>query len=329
MLFYGLQRYIVYGQDGVHLDFSGGQTSVEGPQNVITGVHAEIVYDAPNYADLETGAGQDLTPVKALYLTSSQVTAEKLGDVRSQMDAMGANALVLEMKNPQGVLSWNSDVQLSTSYGTNGTADLRESLAFLKEQGVYLVARISVCVDEYMALHNTPLALATTEGRVYSDSTGVWLDFSNSDVQNYTAELARSLLRLGFDEIMLANFEHPILTGDTTLAFSQQSSITLTPTIILSGFAQSLRSAVDELGGRLSVFCNTNSFRNGLSAQTGQDPVLFGKVFDRLYWTTDGSALSSDMETVTQALPRNELGTRFVPILFATGSTESWVYPIG
>ena len=90
-----------------------------------------------------------------------------------------------------------------------------------------------------------------------------------------------------------------------------------------------MRSAVDELGGRLSVFCNTNSFRSGSSAQTGQDPVLFGKVFDRLYWTTDGSALSSDMETVTQALPRNELSTRFVPILFAAGSTESWVYPIG
>ena len=241
---------------------------------------------------------------------------------------MGANALILEMKDPQGMLSWNSDVQMAVSYGTNGSADLAESLHFLKEQGVYLVARISTCVDEYMGLRNTPLALATAEGRVYSDDSGIWLDFSNAEVQSYTAEVAKSLLRLGFDEIMLANFEHPVLSIGVELAYSQQSSIALTPTIIISGFAQSMRDAVDEVGGRLSVFCDANSFRSGLDEQTGQNPVLFGKIFDRLYWTTDGNALSSDMELAAQAIPRNELASRFVPILFATGSTESWVYPI-
>ncbi|MGI6028049.1 MAG: putative glycoside hydrolase [Candidatus Heteroscillospira sp.] len=314
----------------MRLDFSGQQSTVNNPAtNIQTTVQAEIVYDEPDYSTMESTAGQDLNPIKALYLSASKVTPETLGDIRPQMETMGANALVLEMKDTKGILSWNSDVQLATSYGTNGTADLSESLAFLKEQGVYLVARISVCVDEYMALRNTPLALATGEGRVYSDDSGIWLDFSNSDVQSYTADVARSLLRMGFDEIMLANFEHPILTGETTLAYSQQSSVTLTPTIILSGFAMNMRDAVDELGGRLSVFCNASAFRSGQTAQTGQDPVLFGKVFDRLYWTTDGNALSSDMDLAAQSVPRSELSTRFVPIIFATGSTESWVYPIG
>lgn len=326
-LFYGLQKYIVYGQDGVYLDFNSEIESPIGPGGLVPGVVAEIVYDDPDYSDLDISAGKELEPVKALYLSSSAVTLETLGDIRTQLDARGANALVLEMKNPQGVLSWNSGIQIATSYGTDGNTDLSESLSFLKEQGVYLVARISVCVDEYMALRNSPLALATSEGRVFSDTSGIWIDPSNSGVRSYTAQIATELIDLGFDEIMLTNFSHPQLTGDTTLGYAQVTSVTLTPKIIMSGFALAMRDVVDDKGARLSILCDANSFRNNLDEQTGQDPTLFGKIFDRYYWSTDGNALPSDMEIVAQSIPRSELATRFVPIMFATGTTESWMYP--
>ena len=331
-LFYVLQKFIVYGQDGVYLDFTGESTTVVqpgSPGTVPLSVKAEIVFDEPDYSDIDTTAGQELESVKALYLTADKVNAEALGDIRGTMDAMGANALVLEMKTTQGVLSWNSSVQLAASYGVNGTADLTESIAFLKEQGVYLIARISVCVDEYMAMRNTPLALATTDGRVFKDDSGFWLDPSHADVQKYTAELIKNLIGMGFDEVMLADFQHPSLTGETQLAYSQLSSIILTPRIILSGFALSMREAAEQAGGKLSVYCNAHSFRNGLTEQTGQDPVAFGKAFDRLYWTTDRNAIASDMETVSQAVPRTSLATRFVPIMYGGADTESWMSPVG
>jgi len=295
---------------------------------VPSGVVAEIVFDEPDYSSLETSAGQELESIKALYLTADKVTAEKLGDIRSAMDSAGANALVLEMKTPKGVLSYYSGVQLATSYGVNGTADLSQSINFLKEQGVYLVARISVCADEYMAMRNAPLALATSEGKLFSDDNGLWVDFSSVEIQNYTAALIKELIAMGFDEVMLDNFLHPIVPEGTSLAYSQLSTIELTPQVIISGFALAMRDVADEAGGKLSVNCNVQSFRNGLSAQTGQDPIVFGKAFDRLYWATDGNALPSDMETVSRAIPRNSLGTRFVPIMYGA-NTESWMYSAG
>ncbi|MGE4352804.1 MAG: putative glycoside hydrolase [Oscillospiraceae bacterium] len=326
VLFYGLQRYIVYGQDGVYLDFNQNQTEQVG-KDVPGDVSVDIVYDDPDYSDIQTTAGQDLEPIKALYLSSDAVTAENLADIQTQLAARGANALVLEMKNPKGVLSWYSSVPLAVSYGTNGTADLSESISKLKDSGIYLVARISCCVDEYMALRNSPVALATSEGRVYSDDNGMWLDPSNSDVQNYVIDLSDELIDLGFDEILLANFAHPTDSDGTSLSYSQQSSVSLTPKVIISSFALSVREAVEAKGGKLSVLCDANSFRNGLADQTGQDPDVFGKVFDRYYWTTDASVLTSDMAIAAQSIPQDSLSARFVPIMFSTDSTESWVYP--
>ena len=327
ILFYSLQKFIVYGQDGVSLDFSSHQSSVPAGPAAPGGVSVDVIYDNPNYSDIKTTAGEELDPIKALYLSFQAVTPENLSTIGAQLDARGANALVLEMKNSKGVLSWNSTVALAASYGTNGTTDLTESIKALKDSGVYLVARISCCVDEYMAIRNSPIALATTEGKVYSDDTGLWLDPSNSNVRNYVIDLSEALLDLGFDEIMLANFAHPSVADGSTLSYSQLSSTTLTPKIIISSFAISVRDAIEEKGGKLSVLCDANSFRNGLADKTGQDPEVFGKVFDRYYWTTDSNVLSSDMETAAQSIPQASLSTRFVPIMFGTGSTESWMYP--
>lgn len=285
------------------------------------------MYDNPDYSTFETTAGENLTPIRAIYLSSTAIGSGQLSDISTVLSARNANALILEMKNPSGMLSWASGVTLATSYGTNGTDNLTAKLAELKESGIYLVARISCNVDDLMATRNTPLALATVEGRAFSTSAGHWLDPTNSAVRAYVAELANELIAMGFDEIMLADFEHPTLTAGTALAYSQSGTFEMTPEIIISGFATTLRTSVEDRGAKLSVLCNTASFRNGQHTQTGQSPELFGKVFDRYYWPTDSSALASDMELVAQSIPRESLANRFVPIMFDPGASESWVYP--
>ena len=332
VLFYGLQRYIVYGQDGVYLDFSGqgqAQSDGMGPSSVDYGVVAEIVYDEADYSEIQTTAGEDLSPVKALYLSAEQVTAETLGSISAQLSSIGANALVLEMKGTQGTLGWYSSVPLASSYGTNGTLDIASAVAPLKEEGIWLVARISCCIDEYMAIRNAPLALATAAGTVYSDTAGIWLDPSNTDVRQYTADLAAELLSLGFDEVLLSDLYVPQPTDGTELVFSQVGSVELTPDIIMSGYALTVRDAVEAAGGKLSVVCDANAWRGGATDSNGQDPELFSRVFDRLYWLTDGNTVTSDMQIVGQAISQDQLASRFVPIMYNTSTTESWAYPYG
>lgn len=213
----------------------------------------------------------DLSPVKALYLSAEQVTAETLGSISAQLSSIGANALVLEMKGTQGTLGWYSSVPLASSYGTNGTLDIASAVAPLKEEGIWLVARISCCIDEYMAIRNAPLALATAAGTVYSDTAGIWLDPSNTDVRQYTADLAAELLSLGFDEVLLSDLYVPQPTDGTELVFSQVGSVELTPDIIMSGYALTVRDAVEAAGGKLSVVCDANAWRGGTTDSNGQD----------------------------------------------------------
>ena len=328
ILFYGLQRFIVYGQDGVHLEFTPRETEPQSDLPPVlpgTGVQAEIVYDAPDYSTLDLHAGQGLSPMRAMYLSADRISPASLEAVKALMDARGANALVLEMKSPKGELSWKSDLPLAVSYDVNGEADLAPQLAALKEQGVYLAAKISVCRDTNMAQRNVPLALKTANGMVYTDTEGSWLDPSNTEVRLYTAAVAESLLSLGFDEIILADFVHPAVPAGTELRYAQTSSVGLTPRIVLSAFALDLRNAVDARGGRLSAYCDADSFRAGNAETTGQDPDLFGKAFDRLCFPTSPYTYASDTELLAWYMPREELPARFVAVTDAPGSAQSYI----
>jgi len=333
VLFYSLQRYIIYGQDGLTLaiPFLGANVAPEEEGEEIPilteTVVAEIEFVAPDFSEIRPVAPEGLTELRALYVPANAVNEAGLAAAAARLEDAGANALVLEMKTPDGNLSWFSTVALAADYGVNGTLIINELLAGLKEDGVYLVAALPCCVDSIMASRNSALALRNSTGNLYADRAGNWLDPYSQDVRAYVAALGTELFAVGFDEILLSYVAHP----EAEVVYSRELSAAQDRVSIVSSLALALTEALraEEGCGVISAQLDPASLRAaaGTAAANGQDAGLFWKLFDRVWSATDGTALDGD-----RAIAAGHLGgethtlTRYVPILPAPPEEGSWLH---
>ncbi len=325
ILFYALQKYIVYGQEGLSLELpflqptdvtAGPATSEAG------GAVAEVEIVNPDFSSVAPVSAGDLPEIRAVYVPAEEVGAEGLADAAASLDSRGANALVVQMKPPEGQLAWASQVKLAASYGVNGTAALGETVAALKEQGVYLVAALSCCVDEYMATRNLPLALRDSSGGLYSDSARYWLDPYNKDARAYISELCGELADMGFDELLLEYVAHP----DADVVYSRQMSGEADRVTAVSGLALALTDALKDKQVTVSALMDAQAFRTDERPVNGQDLSFFLTVFGRVYAASDGTALESDRARAAEALGGEEsLNARFVPVLPSAPGSGSWL----
>lgn len=333
VLFYALQKYIVYGQDGIslnlpfmHKEEQAGEAAPEPEPEPQTSsnVVAEIVVESPSFDDVETDAGQNLAAVKALYIPADELDPVSLAVYSSQVSEGLVNALILDMKPESGQLSWKSGVYDTESFGTSGTADMAETVKSLKDKGVYLIAQISCFADEMMATRDLPIAITDPNGNVYSDSDGkYWLDPYNKASRQYLIDLITELDSMGFDEVLLTNFEHPVTS--TPLAYSQNMTYAMDIVSCISSNALKIKEAFGESDIIISVLADSNSLRNGLEAQSGQDLGFFYKVFDRIYCYTTAENIGTDSNTVSGAMETGDFSLRFVPIMSESPGLTCWV----
>ena len=330
VLFYSLQKYLVYGQDGLSLEipfmssYGANADSSGSSDSSAEEVYGDIVIDAPVYENVDTNAGEGLSALKAVYVSQADITDTGLAAAKSKLTELGANALVLDMKPAGGGLSWASGAALASSFGTSGTTDITAFASSLKSENIYLVAEVSCCVDDLMAARNSPVALKDSSGALYSDSAGSWIDPYNPEVRKYISELLRELAEAGFDELLLTNVAYP--SSGEPVVFSQKLSYAPTPKSSVSSFALNITKSLSDLSVRISVLCDTQSLRSGLSEQTGQDPAFFSGIFSRLYFVTDADYLGSDSSLVAAALG-SDSAHRAVPVLESDVSpvSDSWI----
>lgn len=217
ILFFSLQKYAVYTRDGVTLAIPG--LTMESPDvtdesdspnapdapTPINPVDVEIVVKEADYSEVDLQPGQDLGAVRGRYIRASQFSA--LATVTAATEE--AAALVLEMKTPEGVLSWASASEIAQGYGVNGQADLQEMASALKDKGYYLVAELNCCRDTLLAKRSPSLSLKNAADEPYTDERGGWLDPYGMDMRNYLLSLMEELADAGFDEILLLRPEFP------------------------------------------------------------------------------------------------------------------------
>jgi hypothetical protein len=284
---------------------------------------AEIVVESPNFDDVQTDAGQNLSAVKALYVPADKLDTESITSYSAQMSSVGASALILDMKPESGQLSWKSGGYDATAFGTSGTVDMAETIASLKGQGIYLIAHLSCFADEMMATRNLPIAITDSEGNAYSDSNGnCWLDPYNKSSRQYIIDLIGELDTMGFDEILLSNLEHPAAAAPVT--YSQDMTAAMDIVSCISNNALKITQAFDQSDIRISALADNSSLRNGLEQQTGQKLSFFYKVFDRLYCNTTAEYIGTDSSALNSAMESGDFGLRFVPIMAESPGLTCW-----
>ena len=329
VLFYGMQKYAVITKDAVRIVppilentvVDGSGEIVERPPLETT--TAEIVYDVPDYSEVEARTGSGLQPLRAIFVKADDMYPEKIEEYAARLNV--GNALVLEMKPRSGALKWDSKTWSATAFSLAGdplSGEMQAILARLKqgEEGgkapVYLVAQISICRDELYGSRSTTVTLRNDAGFNYMDEDGLWLDAYSLELRNYTVGLVKELYGMGFDEVVLADVAHPVLPEGTTVQYCRRMSTPASATNAVCGFALSVADELKDREGKLSIYVDSQTALVGHDSENGQDGMLFFKLFDRVYFETDRYAYNFNLADLQGKPIVGSLSERFVPVVY-------------
>ncbi len=335
VLFYGMQKYAVISKDGVKIELpilsEGSGTTVDSEGHTVRSfdpVSVPITFDPPDFSYVKSHAGENLQPVRAIFIPSSNINANKLIEYAARLVA--GNALVLEMKPRSGVCLWESHAQMAMAYSLTQqndlTASMPEMIATLKSQDIYLVAQISCCIDELLPTRTTAYCIHTETGLNYTDGLGTWLDPYNLDLRTWIAEMVQELYDLGFDEVVLADVAHPSLAEAVPLQYTRELSTPRSTSAAVCGLAAGVADKLRDREKVLSIYCKTREALVRDDLTTGQNAVLFMQLYDRVYLETDKYTYSFNVEDIQNNVRVGSVYDRLVPVVINyIPDNSSWV----
>ena len=236
-IFIYLQRFLVYGKQGVYLDFSRPPIS-EPADSSPTPDHSfpntQIVQPDPDELPKEVS-----TTVLSGFVVPHSVLQDPDALLQTCRAMEAPCTLLFDLKDGVGNFFYDSSVD---GRGDDSRDLLSGVLAELQEEGFHLVARISALRDRSYGLSNPPCGLPLASGVLWMDEGGCyWLDPANDKVQVRLVRICAELFELGFSEVVLNNFYFP--ESDRIVYKSEQ-----TPEEILAATAQRIRDALEGKG---------------------------------------------------------------------------------
>ena len=146
------------------------------------------------FVNITTPTGQetqgDTRTIKGIYLHSRAISTENAEDWAEVLKEHDFNAVVINVKNVHGEVTYASDVKLASGIGAvTDRLDIEEIITRLHKEGIYVIARLTCFKDKLMAARCC--------------GGGEWANPEDPLAQEYNVRLAREVSELGFDEIQL------------------------------------------------------------------------------------------------------------------------------
>ena len=277
-----LQRFLVYGEDGVRLDYQQN-LQTQGITDTRPDPEAFPVQMVKPDESLAVSGPIDDTPkqMSGYYVTTSMM--QNLGKVTEAVEKLEAmpHYMLFEMKSIFGNFYYASGYfgKYTANVDVSLISDLRQQL---KDEKVYLIAKVPALSDNNYALDNQSSGLPLSSGALWMDENGCyWLDPMDEDVQNYLIAIATELAEEGFDEVVFDGFAIP--DSDRIIYETEFTREEYT--------AQAAQAIADNLEG-LKIHI---SF--------GSSSPLVAPHADRLYLSgVEGSAVASTVEGLTDVV---------------------------
>lgn len=188
-----------------------------------------------------------LTPfkVKALYLSSYGLASKKIREAAKEaIKANNMNALVIDIKGDRGFIPFKVDIPLAEEIGAQKTIlfkDMKAVVASLKEQGLYLIARIVVFKDDPLAAAKPQWAVKARGGGVFRDRERLrWTDAFHQEVWDYNIAIAKAAAAVGFDEVQ---FDYVRFPDNRSVGFAKPANQN-SRTEAISGFLKAAHQAL-------------------------------------------------------------------------------------
>ena len=309
VVFFWFQSYIVHTTDGIRLDvpFLRGITAEIPAASIIQTPEPTETAPPTPIGPAEVWPAAPIAPdyIRGVWIAPGQVAA--IPDLSLTLEGFAANTVLFPMTAADGMLWWDSEVELARSYMLQG---LGNPSAFLDEfeQNVTAAAVLHAFQNGYMAERNLPATRA--EG---------WLDPQNEEIQRYLTDLVLELAALGFDEVILTALLPPTALREE----GDQAAI--------YAFLTQLAAQFGREGMRLGILTTEATWR-ALYADTvdGLDYRELLDVIDRFYLELSDETLADrarfdELEAELGVL-LGEVGMRkLIPLGGANHFSENWI----
>jgi hypothetical protein len=173
---------------------------------------------SPPSTNVEKESWHKPSVIKGIYTTGWMAGSSKwFPQLVDFIDKTEFNALVIDVKDDTGTLSYRSKVPLVNEEGAslNKISNPAKMIALLREHQIYPIARIVVFKDPFLAGKRPDWAVRDINGGLWKDRRGLnWVDPNNRQVWDYIVDIAKEAIGLGFQEIQ---FDYVRFTSDGDL----------------------------------------------------------------------------------------------------------------
>lgn len=139
--------------------------------------------------------------VKGLYLSAYGVTSSQLEDALDIARRSRINAFVIDYKDDLGYIRMPvPTASEELQHSENATYDA-ELISRLKEEGIYLIARIVVFQDPFLSQEHPERAFRWGDGSLWRIGSMIYTNPFDKDNWDYNAQIAVEAAKAGFDEV--------------------------------------------------------------------------------------------------------------------------------
>ncbi len=152
--------------------------------------------------------------VRAVYMSSWVASSPRLrSKLVNFITESRINAVVLDIKDYSGLISFDINNTLIDSYGTDSTRikDISDFIKELHEKQIYIIGRITTFQDPLLAKKKPEFAFKRKDNnKIWKDKKGLaFIDPRKEDAWEYFVVLAEESYKLGFDEINFDYIRYP------------------------------------------------------------------------------------------------------------------------
>ncbi len=239
--------------------------------------------DESGGADAEVSKGNVASPERDAQAVKTvrcvRLSRDKIGDpayierIAALGDAGYINSALVDLKLPNGALTFPSQTPLAQNVGAVGSADIASAVKALKDKGLYVVGFVSAFRDNLVPAYDKTLAIRTGSGARWLDYDSIsWLNPYAEGSVDYISDLSAEAAAMGFDELVYYNFSFPV-SGKRDLIVYGDTSETSRASAVTLAF-QRLADELKAKGARVSVMLTDGAALSGADVENGQSTAL-------------------------------------------------------
>lgn len=194
--------------------------------------------------------GNPRIDAKGIYLTLLTLRSERLATLIKLAKDTSVNAFVIDFKDDEGGLLTKSAAATRYNPKANDSlafADPAALLNRLKDEGIYLIARIVTFKDPVFAKAHPAKAIWDRKaGRTFRSSDGLtWASPHDADFRSYNLGLAKEAAALGFNEVQFDYIRFPDVPKSADLDYRNPRGVSKADAI--QSFLLDARKALEPL----------------------------------------------------------------------------------